>query len=346
MNPRPITPVAAALVFVCVTFICVPSLTVAALASAEDGEHCFNDQGRAELVLPYGPGGNKHLLAKAFAAAFEDHTGVTLSLRNAPGAQGAIAMGLVSQAPAGVLRLGLFDSRQVELAYRAGLAAGSAEMLPVGELTRSPDMLILRRGLGPTDLDATLVAASTASGERIMKPLQALGLDAVQIFGFGGSYELWQAMGRGELDVIASSADAAARYLAQYSGVAGAWVIFAPERDDRFPDTPTILERLAHGDRTASTPSPLEQRADGPLTDHDAQAAEMIRAGTQTTQLYVSQSSPAATVSCLREAIAALTAAEAFLQDLARLSMSPARPAPARPMEQAAPGAPKVKLLP
>ena len=346
MNPRPIILAAAARVFVCITFIFAPFFTVAASASAEDGEHCPSGQGRAELVLPYGPGGNKHLLAKAFAAAFEDHTGVTLPLRYAPGAQGAIAMGLVSQAPAAVLRLGLFDSRQVELAYRAGLAAGSAGMLPVGDLTRSPDMLILTRGLGPTDLEATLVAASTASGERIMKPLQALGIDAVQIFGFGGSYELWQAMGRGELDVIASSADAAARYLTQYSGVAGAWVIFAPERDDRFPDTPTILERLARVDQTASAPSPLEHQAGEPLTHHDALAAEMIRAGTQTTRLFVSRSSPAATVSCLRQAIGALTAAEGFLQDLARLGISPARPAPARPIGHAAPDAPEVKLLP
>ena len=344
MNPRPTILSAVTCVFACVAGICVPF--VAAAAPAEDGEHCLSGQGRAELVLPYGPGGNKHLLAKAFAAAFEDHTGFTLSLSNAPGAQGAIAMGLVSQAPAGVLRLGLFDSRQVELAYRAGLAAGSAGMLPVGDLTRSPDMLILRRGLGPTDLEATLVVASTASGERIMKPLQALGHDAVQIFGFGGSYELWQAMGRGELDVIASSSDAAARYITQYSDAARPWTIFAPERDDRFPDTPTILERLARVDQTASAPSPLEHHTGDPLTVHDALAAEMIRAGTQTTRLYVSQSSPAATVSCLQQTIAALTATEGFLQTLARLGISPARQVPATPMEHAPPEAPGVKLLP
>ena len=216
-------------------------------------------------------------------------------------------------------------------------------MLPVGDLTRSPDMLILRRGLGPTDLEATLVAASTASGERIMKPLQALGIDAVQIFGFGGSYELWQAMGRGELDIIASSADAAARYLAHYSGVARPWVIFAPERDDRFPDTPTILERL---EQPPSTRSLLEHQTGEPRSDHDALAAEMIRAGTQTTRLYVAQSSSAATVSCLQQTIAALTATEGFLQTLARLGISPARPAPGGPMGYAAPVAPKVKLLP
>ena len=123
-------------------------------------------------------------------------------------------------------------------------------------------------------------------------------------------------------------------------------MIFAPERDDRFPETPTILERLESLDRTESTPSPLEQQTGGSLADHDALAAEMIRAGTQTTRLYVAQSSSPATVSCLRQAIAALTAAEGFLQSLARLGISPARPAPARPMGEAAPFTPEVKLLP
>ncbi|MFK8252302.1 Bug family tripartite tricarboxylate transporter substrate binding protein [Ancylobacter terrae] len=288
-------------------------LTLAAPARAAAECDFFHGK-TVELVIPFAPGGGFDVYGRMVAKFMGPELGAaTMIVRNQPGAGGLLATNHTWTAKPDGLRIQMIAvSGMVAAEYggAAGVAFKTNDFSWIGRITGEPDVI----ATGPDSTIGSLADIKAIGAQRKVR-IGSTGLgspqyissrllqrfveaDADVVTGFSGAPEVYASLGRGELDLFASSlsaADAATR-----AGTARTLWVFG-------------TEPLA-GARPLAPLSDIVDARFRPLIEVHASVIGAGRA------LAAPPGVPAERLQCLRDAFDRTTAGAGFLAEARQLN--------------------------
>ena len=219
------------------------------------------------LVVPFAPGGNLDVVARAIAPALEQSLGRNVIVDNRPGAGGVIGATAVSRAePDGSTLLVTTPNAIVVLPKMTRTSFKLASFSPVG-LVSTTALVIVVKGNDPRfkDIGALLAHARANPGKTTtghagpgttnhMATLQledAAKIQLNQVPYKGSAPALIDLMG-GQIDMVVDQLTSSAPHI--QSGALRALAVMSRERDAALPKVPTLRESgLANFEATTAT---------------------------------------------------------------------------------------------
>lgn len=219
------------------------------------------------LVVPFAPGGNLDVVARAIAPALEHHLGRNVIVDNRPGAGGVIGATLVSRAePDGTTLLVTTPNAIVVLPRMARTNFKLASFSAVGQVSSTPLVVVVKGDDKRfADMRALLAFAKANAGKLAsghagpgttnhMATLQledAAGIKLNQVPYKGSAPALVDLMG-GQIDMVIDQLSSSAAHI--QSGALRPLAVMSRERDPSLPKVPTLREAgLADFEATTST---------------------------------------------------------------------------------------------
>ncbi|MCT9124802.1 Bug family tripartite tricarboxylate transporter substrate binding protein [Cupriavidus gilardii] len=219
------------------------------------------------LVVPFAPGGNLDVVARAIAPALEQGLGRNVIVDNRPGAGGVIGATLVSRAePDGSTLLVTTPNAIVVLPRMTKTSFKLASFHPVG-LVSTTALVVVVKGDDKRfrDIQSLLAYAKSNAGKLAaghagpgttnhMAMLQledAAGIRLNQVPYKGSAPALVDLMG-GQIDMVVDQLTSSAPHI--QSGALRALAVMSRERDGALPKVPTLREAgLANFEATTAT---------------------------------------------------------------------------------------------
>lgn len=231
------------------------------------------------LVVPFTPGGNHDVVARAIAPAFEASLGRTVIVDNRPGAGGAIGATIVSRAdPDGSTLLLTAPNSIVVLPKMTRTTFSLSSFAPVG-MVASTALAIIVKGndarfpnisafltyarANPGSITAGHPGPGTVNHLAILLLEDAGGLRLTEVPYKGAAPALVDLMG-GQIDMVLDQIASSAPHI-QY-GAVRALAVMSHDRDATLPNVPTLRESgLPAAEATttsclfapANTPAPM-----------------------------------------------------------------------------------------
>ncbi|GAD22291.1 tripartite tricarboxylate transporter substrate binding protein [Acidovorax sp. MR-S7] len=219
------------------------------------------------LVVPFAPGGNLDLVARAIAPALQGALGQSIVVDNRAGAGGAIGATAVARAEADGHTLLVTTPnalvvlpRMVKTGYTlqsfepVGLVSGTALVLATSARnTRLPDVAALLRELRarPGEITAGHAGPGTTNHVALMLLEEAAGARFNLVAYKGSAPALVDAIS-GQTDLICDQLSSSIQHI--QSGALRPLAVLSKERDPQLPNVPTLHEAgLAGFDATTST---------------------------------------------------------------------------------------------
>jgi len=289
-------------------------------ARSADGCAFFKDK-TVELIIPFAAGGGFDVYGRMVAKYMGPELGAAnMIVRNQPGAGGLLATNQTWTAKPEGLRIQMIavsGMLAAELGGAAGVAFKTDGFSWIGRVSGEPDVI----ATGP-DSPIRSLADVTAIGAQRTVRIGSTGLGSPQyvsarllaafletrsevITGFSGAPEVYASLGRGELDLFASSLSAADA--AEKAKTGRMLWVFGAERDATRPDL-----------------TPLSEVVDAKFLPLIKVQAAVIAAGRA---LAAPPGLPEDRLTCLRDAFDRTAASDAFLNEARQLNR-PVEPLP------------------
>lgn len=233
------------------------ALVVIPAASARAADECAFFKGKTvELVVPFSAGGGFDAYGRMVAKYMGDALGAAnMIVRNQPGAGGLLATNQTWTSEPDGLRIQLIAASGMiaaELGGAAGVAFQTRGFSWIGRVSGEPDVVTT----GPDSAVGGIADIAKIGGERTVR-IGSTGLGSPQyitarllaklletkgdvITGFSGAPEVFASLGRGDLDLFASSLSAAEA--AEKAQTARVLWVFGTERDPGRPELTPISD--------------------------------------------------------------------------------------------------------
>ncbi|MCS0497261.1 tripartite tricarboxylate transporter substrate-binding protein [Ancylobacter sp. MQZ15Z-1] len=239
------------------TLSLVAALALVPLTAARAADECafFKDK-TVELVVPFSAGGGFDAYGRMVAKYMGDELGAAnMIVRNQPGAGGLLATNQTWAAKPDGLRIQLIAASGMiaaEFGGAAGVAFKTNGFSWIGRVSGEPDVI----ATGPDSPIKSLADIAKIGGERTVR-IGSTGLGSPQyitarllatvietksqvITGFSGAPEVFASLGRGDLDLFASSLSAAEA--AEKAQTARTLWVFGTEREPSRPELVPLSE--------------------------------------------------------------------------------------------------------
>jgi len=240
---------------ICGAIIILLSMLVACAPPTVEEPEIFYKGKTVEFLVPYKPGGGYDLYARALAPYLEKLTGATIVVKNLPGAAGLLAVNnLYTAAPDGLtIAIANLDTAitgelfkdeacQFETLKFTWLARLTDEVYFLSMSAKSPYKTIADVLGTKVPIKIGAVSKSDATGTAASAFIEALGLNAKMVIGYGGTKDVEMACIKGEVDAMSCSASSTVRYAK--TGETIPVVVLAEERTKDLPNVPTIFEAV------------------------------------------------------------------------------------------------------
>lgn len=227
------------------------------------------------LVVPFAPGGNLDVVARAVAVPLQRELGQPVVVENRAGAGGAIGATAVARAEHdGHALLVTTPNALVVLPHLARTNYSLKDFEPVAQLTTTP-LVIVVQGSGPYKDMKSLMSAikgkpgtvsaghsgpGTTNHVAMLQLEEAAGIDLNEVAYKGSGPALIDLMG-GQIDMAIDQLTSSAGHLK--SGMLRALAVLSARRDPALPDVPSLAE-LGVADLDASTRTGLMAPAGTP----------------------------------------------------------------------------------
>ncbi len=144
----------------------VSAMAGAALALTGAAAEAFPDD-TIRLIVPYKPGGGTDTIARAFAAAMEEHAGQSVVVENIPGSAGINGMLALAKAEPDGHTIAINGSSDVSgaVAFRDNAPIGFDDFKCAGGVFHTPAWILSHKDNGYTDLGDFIGAAQANPGE-------------------------------------------------------------------------------------------------------------------------------------------------------------------------------------
>ncbi|WP_341248772.1 tripartite tricarboxylate transporter substrate binding protein [Cupriavidus pauculus] len=219
------------------------------------------------LIVPFAPGGNLDVVARAIAPALEQNLGRNVIVDNRPGAGGVIGASAVARAePDGSTLLVTTPNAVVVLPRMTRTSFRLASFTPVGLVSTTALVVVVKGGNGQFKDVAALLAHARANPGKVtaghagpgttnhMALLQledAAKIQLNQVPYKGSAPALIDLMG-GQIDMVVDQLTSSAPHI--QSGALRALAVMSRERDAALPKVPTLREAgLANFEATTAT---------------------------------------------------------------------------------------------
>lgn len=219
------------------------------------------------LVVPFAPGGNLDVVARAIVPALEASLGRNVIVDNRPGAGGVIGATLVSRAePDGSTLLVTTPNAIVVLPRMTRTGFSLASFSPVGLVSSTALVLVVKGGdarfkdvgallafarANPGKLSAGHAGPGTTNHMATMQLEDAAGIRLTEVPYKGSAPALVDLMG-GQIDLVVDQLSSSAPHI--QSGALRALAVMSRERDAMLPTVPTLREAgLANFEATTAT---------------------------------------------------------------------------------------------
>lgn len=213
-----------------------------------------------DLVVPYEPGGGYDAYARAFAPYLEDCLDARIVVRNEPGAGGLVATNRTATAGGEENRVQIVNTVglvSAQIAQAEGVSFDLEKFNWVGRIAAPPNVVVVATGSPIRSLADLMnagrplrfVTTGPGSNDYIAPNIlgAAYGFPLEIVTGFAGAPEARAAVVAGNADAHILPVDS--QLSAIESGDVRPIVTLDQERDPFVPDTPTVYEAAAPGDR-------------------------------------------------------------------------------------------------
>ncbi|WP_454725765.1 MULTISPECIES: tripartite tricarboxylate transporter substrate binding protein [Cupriavidus] len=219
------------------------------------------------LVVPFAPGGNLDVVARALAPALEQSLGRNVIVDNRPGAGGVLGASAVSRAEAdGTTLLVTTPNAIVVLPRMTRTAFSLASFQPVGLVSTTTLVIVVKGGdkrfadvgallayarANPGKVTAGHAGPGTTNHVAALQLEQAAGIKLNTVPYKGSAPALMDLMG-GQIDMVVDQLTSSAPHI--QSGALRVLAVMSRERDATLPKVPTLRESgLAGFEATTAT---------------------------------------------------------------------------------------------
>lgn len=218
------------------------------------------------LIVPFAPGGNLDVVARAIAPALEQNLGRNVIVDNRPGAGGVIGASAVARAePDGSTLLVTTPNAVVVLPRMTRTSFRLASFSPVGLVSTTALVVVVKGGNGQFKDVAALLAHARANPGKVtaghagpgttnhmaLQLEDAAKIQLNQVPYKGSAPALIDLMG-GQIDMVVDQLTSSAPHI--QSGALRALAVMSRERDAALPKVPTLREvGLANFEATTAT---------------------------------------------------------------------------------------------